>query len=81
MIEKTQSSRTHDLVEELRADIDFELEDVITEIVRELPEDYFQRVRRKDQLIHLKALLALSFCKLQEELMFRSRFHYRLIRV
>ena len=72
MIEKTQSSRTYDLVEELRADIDFELEDVITEIVRELPEDYFQRVRRKDQLIHLKALLALSFCKLQEELMFRS---------
>ena len=44
MIEKTQSSRTYDLVEELRADIDFELEDVITEIVRELPEDYFQRV-------------------------------------
>ena len=36
MIEKTQSSRTYDLVEELRADIDFELEDVITEIVREL---------------------------------------------
>lgn len=68
----TTQSRTYDLVEELRADIDFELEDVITEIVRELPEDYFQRVRRKDQLIHLKALLALSFCKLQEELMFRS---------
>jgi len=68
---ETTQSRTYDLVEELRADIDFELEDVITEIVRELPEDYFQRVQRKDQLIHLKALLALSFCKLQEELMFR----------
>ena len=65
-------SRIYGLVEELRADIDFELEDVITEIVRELPENYFQRVDHKDQLIHLKALLALSFCKLQEELVFRS---------
>ena len=71
MSDSTQS-RTYDLVEELRADIDFELEDVITEIVRELPEDYFQRVQHKDQLVHLKALLALSFCKLQEELVFRS---------
>lgn len=66
------TSRTYALIEELRADIDFELEDVITEIVRELPEDYFQRVKHADQLVHLKALLALSFCKLQEELMFRS---------
>lgn len=66
------TSRTYALIEELRADIDFELEDVITEIVRELPEDYFQRIAHADQLIHLKALLALSFCKLQEELMFRS---------
>ena len=41
---ETTQSRTYDLVEELRADIDFELEDVITEIVRELPEDYFQPV-------------------------------------
>ena len=65
-------SRIYGLVEELRADIDFELEDVITEIVRELPENYFQRVGHKDQLVHLKALLALSFCKLQEELVFRS---------
>ena len=66
------TSRTYELVEELRAEIDFELEDVITEIVRELPEDYFERIKRDDQIIHLKALLALSFCKLQEELMFRS---------
>jgi len=66
------TSRTYELIEELRADVDFELEDVITEIVRELPEDYFQRIKRADQLVHLKALLALSFCKLQEELMFRS---------
>lgn len=66
------TSRTYALIEELRADIDFELEDVITEIVRELPEDYFQRINHADQLVHLKALLALSFCKLQEELMFRS---------
>ena len=66
------TSRTYELVEELRAEIDFELEDVITEIVRELPEDYFERIERADQIIHLKALLALSFCKLQEELMFRS---------
>ncbi len=67
-----ETSRTYALIEELRADIDFELEDVITEIVRELPEDYFQRIKHADQLVHLKALLALSFCKLQEELMFRS---------
>jgi UTP:GlnB (protein PII) uridylyltransferase len=66
------TSRTYALIEELRADIDFELEDVVTEIVRELPEDYFQRINHADQLVHLKALLALSFCKLQEELMFRS---------
>ena len=66
------TSRTYALIEELRADVDFELEDVITEIVRELPEDYFQRINHADQLVHLKALLALSFCKLQEELMFRS---------
>ena len=66
------TSRTYELIEELRAEIDFELEDVITEIVRELPEDYFERIKRDDQIIHLKALLALSFCKLQEELMFRS---------
>lgn len=69
---ESSASRTYELVEELRAEIDFELEDVITEIVRELPEDYFQRIKRADQIIHLKALLALSFCKLQEELMFRS---------
>jgi len=68
----TSTSRTYELVEELRAEIDFELEDVITEIVNELPEDYFQRINRVDQIVHLKALLALSFCKLQEELMFRS---------
>ncbi len=68
----SSTSRTYELVEELRAEIDFELEDVITEIVRELPEDYFQRIKRVDQIVHLKALLALSFCKLQEELMFRS---------
>lgn len=69
---QSPTSRTYELVEELRAEIDFELEDVITEIVRELPEEYFQRIKHADQIVHLKALLALSFCKLQEELMFRS---------
>lgn len=69
---ETTGSRIYDLIEELRAEIDFELEDVITEIVRDLPEDYFQRIKRKDQMTHLRALLALSICKLQEELMFRS---------
>jgi len=66
------TSRTYKLIEEIRADIDFELEDVITEIVRELPEDYFQQIKHVDQLVHLKALLALNFCKLEEELLFRS---------
>lgn len=69
---QSSTSRTYELIEELRAEIDFELEDVITEIVRELPEEYFLRIKHADQIIHLKALLALSFCKLQEELMFRS---------
>ena len=62
------TNRMYDLVEELRADIDFELDDVITHIVRDLPEDYFHRLKRKDQLIHLKALLAISFCQLEEEI-------------
>ena len=71
-MEESSISRNYELVEELRAEIDFELEDVITEIVRELPEEYYERTNRADQIVHLKALLALSFCKLQEELMFRS---------
>jgi UTP:GlnB (protein PII) uridylyltransferase len=66
------TNRMYDLVEELRADIDFELDDVISNIVRDLPEDYFHRLKRKDQLTHLKALLAISFCQLEEEIMLRG---------
>lgn len=72
MTNENPTSRMHDLVEELRADIDFELDDVISNIVRDLPEDYFHRLKRKDQLTHLKALLAISFCQLDEEIMLRG---------
>lgn len=63
--------RAYEIVEELRADIDFELDDVITRIVRGLPEDYFTRLSRQDQLKQLKALLAMGICNLKEEIMLR----------
>ncbi len=63
--------RAYEIVEELRADIDFELDDVITRIVRGLPEDYFTSLSRQDQLTQLKALLAMGVCNLKEEIMLR----------
>lgn len=66
------TNRAHDLVEDLRADVDFELDDVIANIVRDLPEEYFQRLKRKDQLTHLKALLAINVCQLEHEIIMRS---------
>lgn len=65
--------RAHELVEELRADIDFEIDDVIADIVRGLPDDYFSRLRRSDQLKHLKTLLAISICHLDNEIVLRSK--------
>ena len=64
--------RAHEIVEDLRADIDFELDDVIARIVRGLPEDYFKMLSRDDQLRQLKALLAMGVCNLSEEIMLRS---------
>jgi len=64
--------RAHEIVEELRADIDFELDDVISRIVRALPEDYYTTLSRQDQLRQLKALLAMGVCNLKEEIMLRS---------
>lgn len=64
--------RAHEIVEDLRADIDFELDDVISRIVRGLPEDYFKMLSRDDQLRQLKALLAMGVCNLSEEIMLRS---------
>ena len=64
--------RAHEIVEDLRADIDFELDDVIARIVRGLPEDYFKMLSRDDQLRQLKALLAMGVCNLSEEIMLHS---------
>ena len=64
----TPENRVHDLIEELRADIDFELDDAVTAIVRNLPEEYFESVRRENQLTHLKALVASRICNLQSEI-------------
>lgn len=64
--------RAYRLVEELRAEIDFEIDDVISEIVRSLPEEYFVTLSREDQLIHLKALLAISICHLREQITLHS---------
>ena len=71
MPESTEQ-RAYLLIEELRADIDFELDDVLHQIVRDLPEEYFQRLQRDDQLTHLKALLALNICQLKEEIFMPS---------
>ena len=71
MSEKIEQ-RAYEIVEELRADIDFELDDVIARIVRGLPEDYFKMLSRDDQLRQLKALLAMGVCNLDEEIMLRS---------
>ncbi len=62
------SRRTMDLIEEIRADIDFELDDAVTSIVRDLPDEYFQRIDRADQVMHLKGLIASRICQLSSEL-------------
>ena len=72
MIEDT-TRRALDLVEELRAEIDFEIDDVIADILRDLPDEYFQRLRRSDQLKHLKTLLAISICQLDNQISLRSK--------
>jgi hypothetical protein len=64
--------RAHELVEELRAEVDFEIDDVIATIIRNLPEEYFQNLAHEDQITHLKALLAISICSLDQELDLRS---------
>ncbi len=66
------SQRAHRLVEELRAEVDFEIDDVIANIIRNLPEEYFRSLAHEDQLTHLKALLAISICNLKRELTLRS---------
>ena len=70
--------RAYEIVEELRADIDFELDDVIAGIVRGLPEDYFTSLSRQDQLTQLKALLAMGICNLKEEVMLRYDNRFKL---
>ena len=72
---ETTEQRAYLLIEDVRADIDFELDDVISSIVRDLPEEYFQRLKRADQITHLKALLAISICQLDEEIVMRSDDH------
>lgn len=64
--------RAYRLVEELRAEVDFEIDDVIAEIVRSLPEEYFLLLAHDDQLTHLKALLAISICNLRDRITLRS---------
>jgi UTP:GlnB (protein PII) uridylyltransferase len=64
--------RVSDLIEEIRADIDFELDDAVTDIVRDLPNAYFQRTDRKNQVVHLKGLIASRICQLNGELFLPS---------
>lgn len=66
------SARVSDLIEEIRADIDFELDDAVTDIVRDLPEEYFQRMTREHQVGHLKGLIASRICELNGELFLPS---------
>lgn len=64
--------RTQAIIETLRADIDFELDDVLVKIVNGLPEGYFRSFSDHDLLKPLKALLALGICHLDEEITFSS---------
>lgn len=64
--------RTQAIIEELRADIDFELDDVLVKIVNGLPEGYFRSFSNHDLLKPLKALLALGICQLDEEIQLTS---------
>lgn len=68
----TNFERTQSIVETLRADIDFELDDVIAKIVQGLPDDYFVSLSPADQLKPLKGLLALGICQLDDEILMRS---------
>lgn len=65
-------ARTQSMIEELRADIDFEIDDVIADIVRGLPEDYFKCLSGDDQQRQLKALLGLRLCQFDEEVFLAS---------
>lgn len=65
--------RTMDLIEEIRADLDFELDDAVTTIVRNLPENYFNRISRSDQVMHLKGLIASRICELNDELFLNGK--------
>ncbi len=62
------SRRVSDLIEEIRADIDFELDDAVTDIVRDLPDEYFERMDHKSQVAHFKGLIASRICQLNGEL-------------
>ncbi len=64
--------RVSDLIEEIRADIDFELDDAVTNIVRDLPDEYFDRINRETQVAHLKGLIASRICELNGELFLPS---------
>ena len=64
--------RTQAIIEELRADIDFELDDVLAKIVNGLPEGYFRSFSNQELLKPLKALLALNICQLDEEIVLSS---------
>jgi hypothetical protein len=64
--------RVSDLIEEIRADIDFELDDAVTDIVRDLPEEYFQRMNHETQVSHFKGLIASRICQLNGELFLPS---------
>ena len=66
------NQRAHEIVEELRADIDFEIDDVISKIIRGLPDEYFRILSRSEQMKHLKALLALGVCNVDQEIMMQS---------
>jgi len=69
---ESSARRVSDLIEEIRADIDFELDDAVTDIVRDLPEEYFQRMTHDHQVTHLKGLIASRICELNGELFLPS---------
>ena len=64
--------RTRALLAELRSEIDSAVDDEISAIIRNMPEEYFLSLSHRDQMTHLKALLAMTVCSLQEEIMLRS---------
>jgi len=70
--DEDSSRRVSDLIEEIRADIDFELDDAVTDIVRDLPDEYFRRMNHENQVTHLKGLMATRICQLNGELFLPS---------